>query len=133
MDASEEALALAGENAARLGIEVELVHGDVRDGLPPGPFDLVVANPPYVAPDEWTTLEPEVREWEPREALVDEGQTELVVRHALGVLRSGGALVLEVHEERSHPVAAALREAGYRDVLVTRDLAGRDRVVEGRR
>ena len=132
-DVSEDALELAGENAARLGLELELVHRDVRDGLPPGPFDLVVANPPYVTADEWETLEPEVREWEPREALVDEGQTDAIVLAALAVLAPGAALVLEVHEERAAAVSATLRDAGYDDVAVTRDLAGRDRIVNGRR
>jgi release factor glutamine methyltransferase len=131
-DVAADALALARENAARLGIALELVVADARDGLPAGPFDLVVANPPYVAADEWETLEPEVREWEPREALVDEGQTEAIVGGARDVLRAGGALVLEVHEDGAEGVAAALRETGYRDVRLTPDLAGRDRILEGR-
>jgi release factor glutamine methyltransferase len=132
-DVSADALALARENAARTALELELVRGDVRDGLPRGPFDLVVSNPPYVDADEWELLEPEVREWEPREALVDEGQTQLIVRDALGVLAPGGALVLEAHEFRARELAEELEDAGYVDVRVTRDLAGRERVVEGRR
>jgi release factor glutamine methyltransferase len=130
---SAEALALARENAARNALAVEFVRGDLRAALPAGPFDLVVSNPPYVRPDEWDALPPEVREWEPREALVDEGQTLELVRRARDVLRPGGALVLEVHERRAREVADALRRAGYTDVHVTVDLAARERVVEGRR
>ena len=132
-DVSADALALAAENAERTGLRLELVHADARDGLPRGPWDLVAANPPYVAADEWARLEPEVRDWEPREALVDEGQTDAIVRAALPVLRAGAALVLEVHEANATAVADAMRDAGYADVTITRDLAGRDRIVEGAR
>jgi release factor glutamine methyltransferase len=132
-DVSLDALALAAENAARAGLQLELVHGDVRDGLPAGPWDAIVSNPPYVKVGEWERLSPEVREWEPREALVDDGQTDAIVRAALAELRRGGALLLEVHEANAEAVAEALRDEGYDDVTITRDLAGRDRIVEGER
>ena len=131
IDSSEDALAVARENAARTGLLVEVVHWDLFGGLPDGPWDLVVSNPPYVRPDEIASLEREVREWEPRSALVGEGATEAVARSAKAVLRPGGALVLEVADGTAEDVAALLRELGYRDVAVTPDLAGRDRVVEG--
>ena len=76
-------------------------------------------------------LEPEVRDWEPREALVGVGATEAVARGALDVLREDGALVLEVAAGDASRVAALLDGLGYADVTTTRDLAGRDRVVEG--
>ena len=131
-DASAEALELARENAQRTGLRVDFVHADLRDGLPPGPFDLVVSNPPYVRPEEIDSLEPEVRDWEPREALVDEGQTEALARAALDVLQPGAMLVLEAHAERASEVGAMLEALGY-DVTITSDLTGRDRVVEGKR
>ena len=124
-DASADALALAHENARVNGLEVELVHTDLLDGIV-GPFDLVVANPPYVRPEELEQLEPELRH-EPADALLDRGQTERLVacvRH--------GWLVLEVHEERAGEIANLLQASGYADVRVSQDLAGRDRVVEGR-
>ena len=68
-DISPGALELARENADRLGLEIELVETSLLDGLE-GPFDLVVSNPPYVGADEIDALEPEVRDWEPRIALV---------------------------------------------------------------
>jgi release factor glutamine methyltransferase len=131
-DASVEALELARENAQRTGLRVDFVCADLRDGLPPGPFDLVVSNPPYVRPEEIDSLEPEVRDWEPREALVDEGQTEALARAALDVLRPGAMLVLEAHAERVSEVGATLEALGY-DGRITSDLTGRDRVVEGKR
>jgi release factor glutamine methyltransferase len=131
-DASAEALELARENAQRAGLRVDFVHADLREGLPPGPFDLVVSNPPYVQPEEIESLEPEVRDWEPREALVDAGQTLVLGRAAFDVLRPGAALVLEVHAERASEVRAMLEALGY-DVRITLDLTGRDRVVDGKR
>jgi release factor glutamine methyltransferase len=132
MDSSDDALDLARENARRTGLSVELVHGDFRDGLPPGLFDLVVSNPPYVRPEEIESLEPEVRDWEPREALVDEGQTEALARAALDVLRPGAPIVLEVHDERAAEVRKLLEALGY-SVRIDVDLTGRDRIVEGQR
>ena len=131
-DVSPEALSLAQENAARTGLHVELVLADMCEGLSPGPFDLVVSNPPYVQPDEIDLLEPEVRDWEPREALVDRGQTEALARAAPAILVPGAPFVLEVHEERGREVARLLGELGYNGVRITRDLADRDRVAEGR-
>lgn len=133
LDASAAALALAAENADSTGLDVELVHADLHDGLPRGPFDLVVSNPPYVCADEFDALEPEVREWEPRDALVDEGQTAALVRAAVAVLVPGGHLVLEVHAEGAEDIVRLIEEAGYADVRITQDLAGRDRIVEGER
>jgi release factor glutamine methyltransferase len=133
LDASADALALARENAEATGLQVELVHADLHDGLPPGPFDLVVSNPPYVRADEVSALEPEVRDWEPRTALVDEGQTAALVHAVLGVLAPGGHLVLEVHEQAAAEITRLLEGAGYAAVRITPDLAGRDRVVEGER
>jgi release factor glutamine methyltransferase len=132
LDSSVAALALARENAERAGLPIELVLCDLRDGLPAGPFDLVVSNPPYVRPEEIDTLEPEVRDWEPREALVDEGQTDALAHAALDVLGVDGTLVLEAHAERARDVEALLEMLGYR-VRINVDLTGRDRVVEGKR
>jgi release factor glutamine methyltransferase len=90
-----------------------------------GPFDLVVSNPPYVLQGE--ELLPELT-YEPRVALIDEGQTSALAAAAREVLH--GWLVLEVHEDRATDVVAALTELGYTGATITRDLAGKDRVVE---
>jgi release factor glutamine methyltransferase len=131
VDASPGALEVAGANALRTGLSVDLREWDLYTGLPEGPWDLVVSNPPYVLPEEIEALEPEVRDWEPREALVGVGATEAVARGALDVLRAGAALVLEVASSDAARVAALLRSLGYTDVTRTQDLAGRDRVVDG--
>ena len=129
-DVSPDALELAGENAGGLGLGIELVETNLLDGLA-GQFDLVVSNPPYVRQDEIDALEPEVRDWEPRLAVVGDQTSELAAA-ARARLAPGGALVLESHAEDAADVAALLEGLGYVDVTVTRDLAGRERVVEAR-
>ena len=132
LDISPGALSLARENAEATRLELELLEGDFRAGLPGGPYDLVVSNPPYVRQDEIDSLEPEVRDWEPREALVADDGPAAVARVAVPVLAPGGALALEVGDGQAHAVAAALEALGYRDVTITPDLNGRERIVEGR-
>ena len=130
IDASPAALEVAGANAVHCGLAVELREWDLFSGLPEGPWDLVVSNPPYVLPSEIDSLEPEVRDWEPRAALVGVGATEAVARGGLAVLPLGGAIVLEIAAHGGARVTALLTELGYAEVATTRDLAGRDRVVE---
>jgi release factor glutamine methyltransferase len=132
-DSSPGALEVAAANKARVGLDgrVELRHGNLLAGVE-GPFDLVVSNPPYVSPEELRRLEPEVLS-EPRDALVGAGHHEEIGRVAQDVLRRSGMLVLEVGDGQAPAAAACLRELGYEDVRTTRDLAGCERVVEGRR
>ncbi len=134
IDASAEALQLAAENVGRTGLggRVTLLEHDLTAGLPAGPYDLVVSNPPYVLPEEIDSLEPEVRDWEPRQALVGRGITEAIAAAAPGVLRPGGWLVLEVADGAAESVSALLTGEGFQDVGRVPDLAERDRVVEGR-
>ena len=131
-DVSEEAVALARENADALGLGVRVLQGDA---LEPFPSDarasVIVSNPPYVTFDEYGALPPEVRA-DPEGALV--GGTELHARLAAespSRLARGGWLVLEIGSTQGAEVAELLREA-FDDVEVLQDLAGRDRVVRGR-
>jgi release factor glutamine methyltransferase len=134
MDVSEGALSLARENLELTGVNgrVRLVEHDLTTGLGDADFDLVVSNPPYVEPDELPTLQPEVRDWEPHVALVASGATERLARAATEALRPGGWLVLEVAAGAGERVERLLSELGFEDVAITPDLAGRDRVAEGR-
>jgi release factor glutamine methyltransferase len=131
IDSLPAALEVARANAEATGLEIELREHDLAAGLGFGEFDLVVSNPPYVRPDEIELLEPEVRDWEPRSALVGEGVAEQVATRAPEALRDGGWLVLEVAAGNARAVAAELRGLGYVGVRSTRDLAGVERVVEG--
>ena len=134
IDASPDALALAGENRRLTGINgrVQLVEHDLTEGLGDSQFDLVVSNPPYVEPEELPTLKPEVRDWEPHIALVANGATEALARAATEALRPGGWLVLETAAGTGNRIRGLLDDLGYERVAITPDLAGRDRVVEGR-
>jgi release factor glutamine methyltransferase len=133
-DRSAEAVALARENAKRLGLDVRVMEGELLEPIPEelrGRVDLVVSNPPYVAEDELASLPPEVRA-DPELALL--GGTTFHRRLAEETprwLRPGGALVVEIGETQGDEVRAILLERGFRGVRVVQDLARRDRVVAG--
>jgi release factor glutamine methyltransferase len=131
LDSSTDALALARENAEACELEIELRQGDIRDPIE-GEFDLVVSNPPYVLPEEIEALEPEVRDWEPREALVGVGVPEVLAERSSELLVPGGWLAVELGEGQQSAYAALLGNLGYQTVTITLDLSGRERVVEAR-
>jgi len=139
VDVSEEALAVARDNAAQLGLapRTALLRGDWTSGLGDASFDLVVANPPYIRTAEIETLEPEVRDHEPRLAL-DGGADGLdayrvLAPQILRVVKPGGRFAVEIGHDQSAAVQALFRAAGGIEVTTAKDLANRDRVVSGRR
>jgi release factor glutamine methyltransferase len=135
-DASEGALEVARENAARLGALVQFAHGDLWAAVHGGArFDLVVCNPPYVPSGELAGLSREVRR-EPCIAL-DGGADGLdvirrVVAGAPAHLLPGGALVLEMHEGHAERVTALCLESGFETASARRDLAGLPRFTVAR-
>ncbi len=139
LDIDEDALALARENAARLGLQDRLVfrRSDLLEALGGDTVDLIVANLPYVASDDWPQLPPEVRDYEPRGAL-DGGPRGLAVLErlivrALPALRPGGRLYLEIGADQGAPVRALLEDAGFDAVTIHRDWKGRERIARGTR
>ena len=132
-DNSPGALAVAAENRARAGLaeRVELVQGELLAGQD-GPFELIVSNPPYIEPDELDGLEPEVADYEPRQALVASGATEAIADEARSRLTPDGALVLETGDGKAEAVADLFRRLGYEEVSIGQDLSGRERIVDGR-
>jgi release factor glutamine methyltransferase len=143
-DADAGALSLAEENRARTRLPVALRRGRWYAALPAalaGRVDLVISNPPYVSEAEWPALEPELH-WEPRQALVatagSEGtpglaDVEAVLVGAPDWLTPTGAVVVEVAPHQAQAAAAVASRAGFGDVRIGRDLAGRDRAVVARR
>ena len=135
---SPEAHFLAQRNLAELGYQhrVDLHEGDLFAGLE-GPFDLIVANPPYIATSEAETLDPEVRQYEPEIALFaqDEGLEILkrITTESPSRSKSGTWLLMEHGHQQGPAVRAVLGEAGYEEILTKRDLGGRERVTGGRR
>lgn len=137
IDTSLDALRVAQANCDRLGLadRVDFVSGGVSS-LPDGRFDLLVANLPYVSEGEWGSLQPEIREYEPRDVLVA-GQTGLEAIEALLADLGGrnprpGAIALEVGAAQADSTAGLMRTAGYEEVETRDDLAGIARVVLGR-
>lgn len=137
VDVSEEALAVARDNAAHLGLasRVALLRGDWTQGLAEASFDLVVSNPPYITTSVIETLDPEVRDHEPRIAL-DGGPDGLahyriLASEILRVLKPGGRFAVEIGYDQKAAVEALFRQAGAVEVRTTRDLGDRDRVVAG--
>jgi release factor glutamine methyltransferase len=135
VDVSPEALAVAGENAGRLGLDIALVHGDLVEPLARlAPFDLIASNPPYIPSRDIAGLSPEVHH-EPRLAL-DGGEDGLVLVRRLAsearkVLAPSGALVMEIGAGQAALVMELLRGQGYARIGSQRDLAGIERVVFG--
>ena len=134
-DVSTAALAVARENVRRHGVagRVRLLSGHLLQPLP-GPVDLIVANLPYIRSARLDSLQPEVRDYEPRGAL-DGGPdgTDLLrplLRQAGAYLQPGGAVMLEIDEEQGAAMAEAARSAfPMAASRVQRDLSGRDRVL----
>jgi release factor glutamine methyltransferase len=137
-DISRDALALAKDNAARLGLGVEFIWGDLFEALPKsiyGRIDLLVSNPPYVAEGEWAQLPGEIRDQEPRLALVSGPQgTEHLERIAADVywwLGVGGWVLCEIGETQGRRADELFGQ--WLDTEVRPDLTGRDRMLVGRK
>ncbi len=138
-DTSGDALALAASNARALGAadRIRFVHADLLGDTNPGSLDLVVSNPPYIESDAISSLDRNVRDFEPRAAL-DGGPDGLgVIRRlataALASLRPGGRLLIEIGETQGPAVGRLLHDAGFRETAILPDLSGRDRIALARR
>jgi release factor glutamine methyltransferase len=151
-DVSADALAVAEQNLGLLSLRdadaaarVRLAQGWWFGALPAalkGRIDLIVANPPYVSESEYTQLDPGVRDWEPKGALVAPmgaggvggmADIEAIVGEAPRWLRSLGALVVEIAPAQAYAAIDAARQAGFAQVTTERDLAGRLRMLVARR
>ena len=137
-DVSEDAVALARENAARCGLSGRVKFA-VADGLDdfdePQSVDVIVSNPPYVTTAEWAALDPRVRDFEPRLAL-DGGADGLdfydrYLGDAVNLLKPGGAVFFEIGEGQGAALKRLMSVYGFTDVRVDRDFAGRDRYAYG--
>ena len=135
-DVSEEAVALARVNADRLGLPITVERGDLFEPLPvelQGTVDVVCANPPYVSRARRDELPPDVLA-DPDIAVFGEPELyERIFAGAYAWVRAGGSVAVEIEDDAASWVVAAASVAGFEDVVVQRDLAGRDRVVSGRR
>jgi release factor glutamine methyltransferase len=137
-DLSADALEVARENGIRLGaVNCGFLQSDVFSALRPGVdrFDLITANPPYIPAEEIPTLAVDIREFEPRLALVggDDGLALLrrIVAEAPAFLDEGGVLASEIGSDQGEGARAIFAAAGFREIETRRDYGGLERVISG--
>jgi release factor glutamine methyltransferase len=132
-DSSADALVVARANAARLGLDVEFLHGDLLAGV--GEVDAVLSNPPYVAERERASLAPEIARHEPPGALFAGADGLDVIRRLVPAAASSGArlLAIEVGAGQSVAVGELVHDAGFAEASARRDLGRIERVVVGTR
>ncbi len=133
-DVSEEALAVAGENARRQKLKLRIVKSDLFAGLGSERFDMIVSNPPYIPSAVIETLSKEVRQ-EPRMAL-DGGEDGLafyrrILKESPGHLRGKGRLIVEIGYDEGPAVRELFAQNGFSGIELIRDLSGHDRVISG--
>ena len=133
-DVSEDAIALAKENAAACGLEGRVKFA-VADGLDdfdePGVVDAIVSNPPYIETATCEALDPRVKDWEPRLAL-DGGASGLdfydrYLGDALNILKPGGAVFFEIGENQGEAIRKLMFDYGFENITVEKDFGGHDR------
>jgi len=130
IDLNESAVAVARDNALRLGLDAEFREGDLLSDLDVQ-FDAVLANLPYVA--SGASLAPEITEWEPAGALFAGADGLDVIRRLLSQVAGVSLVALEIGFDQGDAVASLMREAGFASVERLRDLAWHERVIVGRR
>ena len=140
VDLSANALEVCRANVAlnRLSTRVICLQADATASPPLGigNFDVIVSNPPYIASAECETLDPRVKDFEPRRAL-DGGETGLdfydrFVGDAMNVLKPGGAVIFEIGESQGEALRRMLADYGFRDIQIEKDFAGHDRYASAR-
>lgn len=134
VDLSQDALALAKENAELNNLPVDFERGDIFNWQSQEKFDLIVSNPPYIPQEEAVQMESVVLDYEPHMALFVPDQEPLlfykkIVSIALIHLKSKGYLALEVHENFAKETAALLSGASFRKVQIYCDLQGKERMI----
>lgn len=133
-DVSGEALAVAQKNAEKNHAEVRLVESNLFSEIE-DTYDVIVSNPPYIASDVIESLEPEVKDYEPRLAL--DGSADglafyrRIIEESRRFLRRGGQLAFEIGYDQGESVCHMMEAAGFTEVERKKDLAGLDRIVRG--
>lgn len=135
IDISKQALNVAKENAKLNDVSVMFERSDLFDNVV-GTYDVIVSNPPYIPTQEILKLMPEVQDFEPMEALdgKEDGLYfyERIIAESKEYLNENGWLLFEIGHEQGDAVSAMMKDAGFKDVRVIKDLARNDRVVTGR-
>ena len=139
VDISDVALEIAARNAANNGVDVTFVKADaLADMSHLGVFDIVVSNPPYIPQSDIVEMGRNVVDFEPHTALFVDDDDALcfyrsIAQNCLTMLREGGGLYFEIYEQFGAQIAAMLEQMGYRDIVVAKDIFGKERMVWSRR
>ena len=133
-DISEAALKVAKKNADGHCADITFIHSDLFENID-GKYDFIVSNPPYIEKDVISTLMPEVKDYEPTNAL-DGGEDGLdfyrqIIKESPKYLNKKGRLYFEIGYDQGESVSNLMRDAGFEDILVKSDLSGNDRCVMG--
>lgn len=133
-DVSEEALAVAKENAIRNGVEITFAQRDITQILDSGEqhFDIAVSNPPYIPEEEKATMDANVVRYEPATALFVPDHNSLLFYRAIARQRLAPTLYFEIHERMGEKVRELLVSEGYKEVEIRRDSYGKERMVRAK-
>ena len=137
MDVSADALRIAEENAKLLQLDIHFVQQDILYATPePQKYDLIISNPPYVCERERVLMERHVLDYEPEQALFVPDNDPLlfyraIIHYAQTALKERGALAFETNREYAGDVGELMREAGWSDVEVKKDMLNNERIVIG--
>lgn len=139
VDISDIALEIASENAERNGVDIRFCKADALDDMTSlGEFDVIVSNPPYIPQSDIVRMERNVVDYEPHTALFVADDDALcfyrsIAQNGVKMLRMGGALYFEIYEEFGEQIRQMLEQMGYKDIVVAKDIFGKERMVWSRR
>ena len=135
-DISVDALDIAKENAKRAGVQVQFYQGNLFETITQK-YDIIVSNPPYIPKEVIETLEPEVKKYEPYQALYGPNHGlyfyETISKFAVDFLNSDGKIFYEIGYDQAEAVCAILERNKYKEIEVIADLSGKNRVVKARK
>lgn len=135
-DISADALDIAKENAKRAGVQVQFYQGNLFETITQK-YDIIVSNPPYIPKEVIETLEPEVKKYEPYQALYGPNHGlyfyETISKFAVDFLNSDGKIFYEIGYDQAEAVCTILERNKYKEIEVIADLSGKNRVVKARK
>ena len=139
VDISDVALEIAAENAERNGVDIRFCKADALGDMSSlGEFDIIVSNPPYIPQSDIVRMERNVVDYEPHTALFVADDDALcfyrsIAQNGVKMLRKGGALYFEIYEQFGEQIRQMLEQMGYNDIVVAKDIFGKERMVWSRR
>ena len=139
VDISDVALEIAAENGVRNGVNIAFYKADALGDMSSlGEFDIIVSNPPYIPQSDIVRMERNVVDYEPHTALFVADDDALcfyrsIAQNGVKMLRKGGALYFEIYEQFGEQIRQMLEQMGYNDIVVAKDIFGKERMVWSRR